>query len=204
MDERVIRAMAKWPNVPAVFGWLALDLRGRWRLDGGLIRNRATVEAINRNYGCDAQGRWYYQNGPQRAFVDLDYTPWVYVLDGCGELNTHTGLAVTEVKAIWLDDGDNILLLSEHGIGVVSDRDLEPMMDRFCGAGGRCLPLAELEQALQAFRGRQARTLYFGGQEPLRVEFMGRSDVARRFSFDPMPRSPSSAPHTDDRRKGAS
>ena len=28
MDEIVIRAMQKWPNVPNVFGWLKLDRRG--------------------------------------------------------------------------------------------------------------------------------------------------------------------------------
>ena len=28
MDESVIRALAKWPNVPAVYGWLSLSRRG--------------------------------------------------------------------------------------------------------------------------------------------------------------------------------
>ncbi|TMH99667.1 MAG: DUF2946 family protein, partial [Betaproteobacteria bacterium] len=28
MDELVARSLAKWPNVPAVYGWLALDRRG--------------------------------------------------------------------------------------------------------------------------------------------------------------------------------
>ncbi|HET8728586.1 MAG TPA: DUF2946 family protein, partial [Alphaproteobacteria bacterium] len=30
MDESVLRAMTKWPNVPAVYGWLQLDQRGNW------------------------------------------------------------------------------------------------------------------------------------------------------------------------------
>ena len=34
MDETVIRAMAKWPDVPAVWGWLSLDRRGVWKLKG--------------------------------------------------------------------------------------------------------------------------------------------------------------------------
>jgi len=32
MDEIVLRSMAKWPDVPAVYGWLALDRRGSFRI----------------------------------------------------------------------------------------------------------------------------------------------------------------------------
>ncbi|HZW22256.1 DUF2946 family protein, partial [Noviherbaspirillum sp.] len=32
MDEIVKQAMAKWPNVPHCYGWLALDARGNWRM----------------------------------------------------------------------------------------------------------------------------------------------------------------------------
>ena len=32
MDPAVLRGMARWPDVPAVYGWLALDRRGNWRL----------------------------------------------------------------------------------------------------------------------------------------------------------------------------
>ena len=27
MDDAVLRSMAKWPNVPDVYGWLSLDRR---------------------------------------------------------------------------------------------------------------------------------------------------------------------------------
>ena len=37
MDEIVLRGMAKWPNVPAVYGWLALDRRGNWLIKGERI-----------------------------------------------------------------------------------------------------------------------------------------------------------------------
>jgi len=78
MDEIVARAIAKWPNVPAVYGWLSLDRRGNWAIKGERIRNRLVAEFIARNYGHDAQGRWFFQNGPQRVFVQLAYTPLVY------------------------------------------------------------------------------------------------------------------------------
>ena len=32
MDDIVKQAMAKWPNVPACWGWLGLDARGNWWL----------------------------------------------------------------------------------------------------------------------------------------------------------------------------
>ena len=32
MDDIVRQAMAKWPHVPACYGWLGLDARGQWWL----------------------------------------------------------------------------------------------------------------------------------------------------------------------------
>jgi hypothetical protein len=78
MDDIVKQAIAKWPNVPAVFGWLGLDRRGEWLIKGERISNPMVAACINRNYEHDAAGRWFFQNGPQRVFVALDYTPLVY------------------------------------------------------------------------------------------------------------------------------
>ena len=77
MDPIVIQAMAKWPNVPNVYGWLTLDRRGNWLIKGDRISNPGVVAFIGRNYGADEQGRWYFQNGPQRVFVTLEYAPYV-------------------------------------------------------------------------------------------------------------------------------
>ena len=57
MDEAVLRSMAKWPDVPDVFGWLSLDRRGNWRIKNEKIGNRALREFISRNYQADARGR---------------------------------------------------------------------------------------------------------------------------------------------------
>src|SRR5690349_8138066 len=96
--------MVKWPAVPSVYGWLALDRRGNWLIRAAAgrferITNSALTDFIGRNYGCDEAGRWYFQNGPQRVFVALDYTPWVYRLDpaGCG-LEAHTGLVPRNLR----------------------------------------------------------------------------------------------------------
>jgi len=87
MDEQVVRSLVKWPNVPDCYGWLALDRRGQWRmrdeftqqhhLPGQVIVHQALKEFISRNYARDSQGRYFFQNGPQRVFITLDTTPWV-------------------------------------------------------------------------------------------------------------------------------
>lgn len=136
MDEAVLRAMQRWPNVPAVFGWLRLDGRGNWLIkttDGDFqpVVNPAMIEFIGRNYHRDDGGRWYFQNGPQRVFVALDYTPWVYRLDHTASgFATHTGLSPETLRGLFLDDFDRILLETDLGIGVLLDRDLPAVMER--------------------------------------------------------------------------
>ena len=56
MDEIVARSLAKWPNVPAVYGWLELDRRGNWRIKGERITNPAFNDFIARNYDRDERG----------------------------------------------------------------------------------------------------------------------------------------------------
>src|SRR5947209_1505295 len=82
VDEIVARSLTKWPNVPAVFGWLELDRRGNWRIKGEIIGNRGLREFIGRNYERDSLGRWYFQNGPQRVYVRLAYAPFVVHYEG--------------------------------------------------------------------------------------------------------------------------
>ncbi|RYH19529.1 MAG: DUF2946 family protein, partial [Alcaligenaceae bacterium] len=82
MDQNVLDAQIRWPNVPAAFGWLSLDPRGQWRLHegggsgeggpGDPIANQQITGFMNRNYTHDDQGRWFFQNGPQRVYVRLD------------------------------------------------------------------------------------------------------------------------------------
>jgi hypothetical protein len=121
MDASVLAALAKWPNVPDVFGWLSLTARGEWRIRGEPIGNAAIRAFIGRNYASDNKGRWYFQNGPQRVFVTLDAMPWVIrVSDG---LSAHTGTPVRAcTAAVLLDDG-RIVLQTDLGAGIVDDRD---------------------------------------------------------------------------------
>jgi len=200
----VARAMAKWPDVPAVYGWLALDCRGRWRLDGDVVRSRNTVEYINRNYACDDAGRWYFQNGPQRAFVDLDYTPWVYVLDGSGDLRTHTRIAVERVECAWLDDEVNLLLATEHGPGIMCDRDLAAIAARFCDERGKSLSARDLERAFIAARCLRPPGVCLNWTRRVTVGSLARRVAASRLGFDPRPRRQSVQPARENGADGRS
>ena len=184
MDEIVFRAMAKWPKVPAVHGWLSLDRRGRWRLRGETLAHAATVRFINRNYASDERGRWYFQNGPQRVFVTLDYTPFVLSLDGASRLHTHTGARVRSLRAAALDEEGSLLLLCEHGPGLFDDRDLLAASEGFVDAGGRHCPDELLEEASEDPERLREAGLFFrwqGMHAPL--EALARSQVPRRFGF---------------------
>ena len=122
MDEIVARSLAKWPNVPAVYGWLELDRRGNWRIKGSRISNAALRDFIGRNYECDERGRWFFQNGPQRVYVRLAYTPLVVHFEG-DSLFDHCGRAFA-ARNTFQDDEGNVLVEGERGIALLDDRDL--------------------------------------------------------------------------------
>ncbi len=131
MEDWVHRALARWPNVPALFGWLGLDRRGRWLIRGEIISRPQIIETINRNYAADAQGRWYFQNGPQRGYVTLGHTPLVLRAPGEGDtLTAHTETPVRAVSSAWLDEDGGLLLQTDLGPGALADTDLDWALQR--------------------------------------------------------------------------
>ena len=131
MDESVLRSMAKWPNVPDVYGWLSLDRRGNWLLQGERIGNAALREFIGRNYQADGRGCWYFQNGPQRVFVALAYMPLVLHLEHQG-LKDHCGRPFVADEC-FLDEEGSVLMQGEAGPGLLDDRDLAAFAERAHG-----------------------------------------------------------------------
>ncbi len=186
MDESVLRGMARWPDVPAVFGWLALDRRGRWRLRGEPIGNERTRGFIARNYAVDAHGRWFFQNGPQRVFVALDYAPHVLFTDARGDaLTTHAGWPVSTLRGVWIDPEGALLLATEHGAGLIADRDLPVLAERLVDAGGAPADEDALEALLAGVD--VALALEWGGaRHP--VHRLAAGEAPRRFGYDPDPR----------------
>ena len=143
MDDIVKAAMAKWPNVPDCFGWLGLDARGNWYMrddrvqaagafpasKGSLLQHEKLIDFIQRNYAFDDQGRWYFQNGPQRVYVELEATPWIWRLQPDGRVLSHTGSPV-QVRASLLDESGRLYLVTDLGLGLVHSADMMLAADR--------------------------------------------------------------------------
>ncbi len=207
MDEIVLRSMLKWPNVPSVYGWLRLDRRGRWSIrmpaasaaPGAAdaaprferIVNPAMIEFIGRNYTHDAEGRYFFQNGPQRVFVALEYTPWIYCLDGSGQsLVAHTGAAAGSPRAAFFDELGGLILACDPGAGVVFDRDLAFLAERFADGTGNALAPETLMQRARAGHSVRARLM---GTD-LTVSSIRSEEVAARFDFVARPTPPAGEP----------
>lgn len=139
MDESVVAAMAKWPNVPDCYGWLALDARGDWYMrdeaaqaqgrKGSRLQHDKLIAFIGRNYMGDAQGQWYFQNGPQRVYVELEDTPWVWRLMPDGRVCAHTG-EVVQITAAGTDERGRLYLVSPRGWGLVHTADMDSAATR--------------------------------------------------------------------------
>jgi|SRR6187431_1581033 len=138
MDEIVKAALKKWPNVPACRGWLALDARGDWymrddrvqaagpfpRIKGSRIQHDKLREFIHRNYLRDDDGAWYFQNGPQRVYVELEAAPYIWrVATQDLSLNSHSGLPATP-RSAWLDESGRLFLDTDIGFGLVHTQDM--------------------------------------------------------------------------------
>ncbi len=142
MDDIVKAAMAKWPNVPNCFGWLGLDARGNWYMrddrvqaagafpasKGSLLRHEKLIDFIQRNYAPDDDGQWYFQNGPQRVYVELEATPWIWRLQPDGRVLSHTGELV-QVQSSLLDEAGKLYLVTDLGIGLVHSADMVQAAD---------------------------------------------------------------------------
>lgn len=195
MDDIVVRGMAKWPNVPAVYGWLSLDRRGQWLIKGERISNPLVAEFIGRNYARDERGCWFFQNGPQRVFVVLDFAPFVYrVASPEGSplaLETHNGKPVSAVAGAWIDETGAALLETEHGMGVVHDRDLDRLLPHLTDAAGAALAEDTLDELMaRVQQGREAPLwLRFRGAG-VRVLPIQSDTISQRFGFCARPEPP--------------
>jgi hypothetical protein len=142
MDDIVRQAIAKWPNVPHCWGWLGLDARGNWYMrddrtqasgpfpqaKGSLLRHDKLIDFIQRNYEPDARGRWFFQNGPQRVYVELESTPLIFRIGPAREITAHTGRSAT-LRDVIVDELGRVYLDTDIGFGIVHTLDMEAVAD---------------------------------------------------------------------------
>ncbi len=139
--------MAKWPNVPHCYGWLALDARGAFRMrdeaaqaahaPGDVIRHATLLSFIWRNYLRDEHGCWYFQNGPQRVYVELEATPFIARTDPVHGFVTHDGQPLDAIEQAWMTEEGRLVLRAGDKVAMVDDRDL-----------GDCLSQLRMEGSL--------------------------------------------------------
>jgi hypothetical protein len=141
MDDIVKQAMAKWPNVPHCYGWLGLDARGNWYMrddtaqaigsfasgvagaKGSLLQHAKLIEFIQRNYAQDTVGQWYFQNGPQRVYVELEVTPWVWRVAHDFSLTAHDG-SPADWQQCFTDEHGWLYCQTSIGFGLVHTQDV--------------------------------------------------------------------------------
>ena len=153
MDDIVRQAIAKWPNVPDCYGWLGLDTRGNWYMrddraqaagpfapaeqgdstaasKGSLLLHEKLIDFIQRNYESDASGRWFFQNGPQRVYVELQATPFIWRVDAAPgfAVTAHTGQPARAQRCM-LDEQGRLYLETDLGFGLVHTQDMTHAAD---------------------------------------------------------------------------
>lgn len=182
MDESVHKAMARWPDVPAVYGYIGVNHRGDFLFQGHVVTHERTREFIHRNYAMDDQGRAYFQNGPQRAYADLEATPWIYRLLDDGQLRTHTEQPVASLREAGMTADGDIVLVTEHGPGLLHAQDLDQLADHLASG---VQPLDDALAALAAGTDGSVTLALPAGRVP--VHALGDTTLPSRFGYTPQP-----------------
>lgn len=194
MDQVVAQAMQKWPNVPHCHGWLGLDARGAWRmrdeqtqrqdLPGDKIMHTALIGFINRNYSADEQGCWYFQNGPQRVYVDLELTPYIAHTDPVQGFVLQTGEPMTAIESVMLTEQGRLLLIAPGQVAAIDDRDLAQCLTDLRIDG----KIASDEALLEWMTAPHQTLTWQKAGTTLTVEHIATENIATRFGFTPQPR----------------
>jgi hypothetical protein len=137
------------------------------QVKGSRILHDKLREFIHRNYAADEAGCWFFQNGPQRVYVELEAAPWVWRLSahaGRTAIHSHSEIAATFASA-WLDEHGRVFLATELGLGIVHTLDMglaadavergewapaDARFDSLPGRFGYCLSPAAAQAGTQA------------------------------------------------------
>jgi hypothetical protein len=188
--------MAKWPNVPHCYGWLGLDARGAWRMrderaqhlgkPGDKVTQAALLGFINRNYTVDEHGCWYFQNGPQRVYLNLEATPYIARTDPQQGLVLHTGEAFGPLERAFMTEQGELILQGGGKVAQLDDRDVAQLMASLEKDGA---PVAD--EALMAWLSGAPGQLVLRCQEhPVPVERIAGDSVPAHFHFQRTPAAP--------------
>ena len=170
MDEIVKKAMAKWPDVPHCYGWLALDARGAWRMRDeraqalGLAGDKVTQTAL-------------------RGFINLEATPYIVRTAPDGGLVLHTDDVVTHVAAAWITPTGRIVLDCDGRIALLEDRDMNECLTRL---RLDCAPLDD-DDLLAWLAGAEGAMTLLHADRATGVDRLADDALALRFGFIAQP-----------------
>jgi hypothetical protein len=196
MDQNLRIALARWPDVPAAYGWLSLNPRGAWRFHaegnayaggpGESIGNAQIQTFISRNYTHDNGGKWFFQNGPQRVYVRIDAAPWIVRWAAGPQLVTHTGAPFGPVTQWVLDSAGRLYAQSAEGPGMIDDRDLATICDSMVTDDG--MPALDALVGLSAGQTLWVRQTFAATRVSL--AYVSTTLVPARLGFNRQPDTP--------------
>ncbi|MGK5046442.1 DUF2946 family protein [Janthinobacterium sp. GB4P2] len=195
MDELVKQALAKWPNVPHCYGWLGLDARGHWRmrdqhaqqqqLPGDKIAHVALLNFINRNYGQDERGCWFFQNGPQRVYVNLEATPYIARNDPQHVFVLQTGTPLAQIEQAYLCDNGALILRQGDIVAQIDDRDMAHVLPSL-----RIDGMVASDEALLAWlENSQGNLVLLHDGKEIAVQPLAYASVPQTFGFQRAPQA---------------
>lgn len=195
MDELVKQALAKWPNVPHCYGWLGLDARGYWRmrdqqaqqqqLPGDKIAHTALLGFINRNYDHDDRGCWFFQNGPQRVYVNLEATPYIARSDPQHGFILQTGAPLEQIEQVYWCDNGMLILRQGDVVAQVDDRDISQVLDALHVDG----QVASDDDLLAWLENGQGNLMLLHDGKEIAVQPLAYASVPLTFGFQPVPQA---------------
>ncbi len=150
---------------------------------GDKVTQAALLGFINRNYMADDHGCWYFQNGPQRVYLNLEATPYIARTDPQQGLLLHTGEAFGPLERSFLTEVGELIVQGGGKVAQLDDRDVAQLMNSLELDGK-----AAADDALMAWLEGAPGTLALrcqGQRAP--VERIARGEVAARFGFQRLP-----------------
>ena len=103
---------------------------------GSILKHEKLIDFIARNYECDnsasseAKGQWFFQNGPQRVYVELQATPYIWRVGAAPDFDVtaHTGQVAITQRCI-IDEHGRVYLETALGFGLVHSLDMLQVAD---------------------------------------------------------------------------
>jgi hypothetical protein len=146
---------------------------------GDIIRHESLLDFIYRNYDCDSRGAWYFQNGPQRVYVELEATPFIVRTDPKLGFVLHDRTPIYEIDHVFMTNTGQLIIQNHQKVAMLDPSDLAQCLAMLY-VGNQTIAdddllnwLSKPNQLLQMKLGQQFRS----------VEWIDSTQLQKRFGF---------------------